>query len=62
MVRKGPGYQASVALSVLGLAGGAGLDAFKEAYFVLAAIVVGALAMALLTLRPATAVAGLVHP
>jgi EmrB/QacA subfamily drug resistance transporter len=55
---------ASVALSVLGLAGGAGLGAFKDAYFVLAAMIASALAMALLTLRPApsTPVAGLVHP
>lgn len=55
---------ASVALSVLGLAVGGGLDAFKDAYFVLAALVALALVVALLTLRPApaTPVAGLVHP
>jgi MFS transporter, DHA2 family, methylenomycin A resistance protein len=46
---------ATVALSVLGLAHGAGLGAFKEAYLVLAALVGAGLALALTTLRPAPA-------
>jgi MFS family permease len=52
---------ASVALSMLALAGG-GMGAFKGAYLVLAALVAVALATALLTLRPApaTPAAGLV--
>jgi DHA2 family methylenomycin A resistance protein-like MFS transporter len=55
---------ASLALSVVGLAGSGGLDGFKDGYIVLAALVASALAMALLALRPApvTPVAGLVHP
>ena len=55
---------ASIALSVLGLAGpAAGLSAFKEAYLVLTALVVIGLALALLTLRPSPAapVAEFVH-
>jgi hypothetical protein len=44
---------AAIALSVLGLAGpAAGLAAFRGAYLVLTALVGGALALALLTLRP----------
>jgi EmrB/QacA subfamily drug resistance transporter len=53
---------ASIALSVLGLASGGGLDAFKDAYFVLAALVGAALVMAVFTLRPAPATPVLVHP
>ena len=47
---------ATVALSVLGLAGPAlGLLAFKDAYLVLAAVIAGALVLALLTLRASPA-------
>jgi Na+/melibiose symporter-like transporter len=55
---------ASVALSILGLAAGHGLEAFKDAYLALATMVAAALAMAVLTLRPApaTPLPGLVHP
>jgi MFS family permease len=55
---------ATVALSVLGLAGGAGLAAFKDAYLVLAAVVVVGFVLALLTLRPAPAAPAiaLAHP
>ena len=44
---------ATVALSMLGLAGSSGLVAFKDAYLVLVAVVVTALGLALVTLRPA---------
>ncbi len=43
---------ASVALSVLGLSGSAGLGAFKDAYMVLAVAVGAGLVLAVLTLRP----------
>lgn len=43
---------ATIALSVLGFAGGHGLGAFKAAYLVVAAIIIGALVIALATLRP----------
>jgi MFS family permease len=50
---------AAIALSVLGLAGpAAGLAAFRGAYLVLTALVGGALALALLTLRPAPVTPG----
>jgi EmrB/QacA subfamily drug resistance transporter len=54
---------ATVALSVLGLVAGGGLNAFRDAYFVLAAMVGLALLLALTTLRPAPVApgAGLAH-
>jgi predicted MFS family arabinose efflux permease len=54
---------ATVALSVLGLAAAGGLTAFRDAYFVLAAMVAFALLLAVTTLRPSPARpgAGLAH-
>jgi MFS family permease len=54
---------ATVALSVLGLAGASGLAAFKDAYLVLAALVLTGLGLALTLMRPvpALAAATLVH-
>jgi hypothetical protein len=43
---------ASISLSVLGLAGGSGLAAFKDGYLVLAAMIGVALALALTVLKP----------
>ena len=54
---------ATVALSVLGFAGPAGLVGFKDGYFVLAAMVLGALAVAVTTLRPSSTLSpSLSHP
>lgn len=43
---------ATIALSVLGFAGAGGLGGFKDGYFVLSAMVLGALVVAVATLRP----------
>lgn len=53
---------ATIALSVLGVASRGGLLAFKDAYLVLAALVIGALIIALASLRPLRAPAASASP